>query len=191
MRIFSYGASTAQGSKDDEGGGFIGRLGKRLEAEGLGRADNFGIGGQTSDEMATRAETIEAKTDDIAIVALGINDVPRDPDAAPEKRVPLDRHRKNVRRILTVLGERCRVVYTTQYPVAYADRGLDEKLVRGYVQAGHEVALELDIDIIDIHAMIDGERFKRFIFEDGMHFNGEGHAFIADQLWDYLDRIGD
>ena len=176
MRIFSYGASTARGSKDIEGGGFIARLGKRLEQDGLGRAENFGIGGQTTDEMAARAKTIEANADDIAIVTLGINDVPRQPDGAPDKRVPLDRHRDNVRVILVALKDRCCVVYVTQYPVAYLDRGLDEGLVRSYVQAGHDVAADLNIDVVDIHAMIDESRFTCFIHEDGMHFNSEGHA---------------
>lgn len=88
MRIFSFGASTAQGAKDDVGGGFIGRIGKRLIDEQLGKAENFGIGGENTTQMVSRLDALaDVPQTDIAIVTLGINDVPRFPDSRPERRV--------------------------------------------------------------------------------------------------------
>lgn len=186
-RAFSFGASTAQGSKDDEGGGFIVRLGKRMEAEGIGRAENFGIGGETTDDMVRRLPSVPVEDpSDIAVVTLGINDVPRSPDGAPEKRVPLDRHDANVHAIIEDLKARCRVLYVTQYPVNFADRGLDRALVDSYVNVGRQVAHELRVDILDIHAETDDAKYRAYIHADGMHFNSDGHAWIAERVWDVL-----
>ena len=185
-RTFSFGASTAQGSKDEEGG-FIVRIGKRLEQEGLGTAENFGIGGHTTDDMIPRLPGIPIHDpSDIAIIALGINDVPRTPDNRPENRVPLDRHDSNVHAILENLKERCQVLYVTQYPVNYVDRGLDKSLVESYVNVGRQVAHEVGVQILDIHPEIDDAKYNAFIHSDGMHFNSDGHAYIADRIWDKL-----
>ena len=185
IRTFSFGASTAQGARDTEGGGFIARIGKRLEQEGLGSAENFGIGGHTTDDMIPRLPGLAINdSSDISIVTLGINDVPRTPDNAPDRRVPLDRHDANVHKILEDLKGRCRVLYVTQYPVAYVDRGLDKALVESYVNLGRQVANEVGVDVLDIHSEIDENKYSAFIFEDGMHFNSAGHAYIADRIWD-------
>lgn len=185
-RVFSFGASTAEGKKDDEGG-FIARIGRRLETEGLGKAENFGIGGHTTDDMIPRLPDLPINDpSDIAIVTLGINDVPRSPDQSPDKRVPLERHDGNVHAILEDLHKRCRVLYVTQYPVNYTDRGLDQLKVETYVNVGRQVAHEVGVDILDIHAEIDQAKYEAYIHSDGMHFNSEGHAYIAERIWEYL-----
>ena len=189
-RTFSFGASTAAGSKDDEGG-FIVRIGKRLEQEGLGSAENFGIGGHTTDDMVPRLPELPINhPSDIAFVTLGINDVPRSPDAKPDNRVPLDRHDSNVHTILENLKARCTVLYVTQYPVNYLDRGLEKSLVESYVNVGRQVAHEVGVDILDIHPEIDDDKYNAFIHSDGMHFNSDGHAYIADRIWDHLTQSG-
>ncbi|HAA77194.1 TPA: hypothetical protein DCE37_18935 [Candidatus Latescibacteria bacterium] len=189
-RIFSFGASTAQGSKDDEGG-FIARIGKRLQQEGLGHAENYGIGGHSTDDMLPRLPDLPIHDNsDIAIVTLGINDVPRAPDPRPDRRVPLDRHDANVHTIVENLKGRCRVLYVTQYPVNYDQRGLDKQLVESYVNVGRQVAHEIGVEILDIHPEIDDAKYAAFIHEDGMHFNSDGHAYIADRIWDHLTASG-
>ena len=182
MRVFSFGASTAQGAKDTEGG-FIVRVGRSLGERGMGSAENFGIGGQTTDDMVTRLPYIPiADPSDLAIVTLGCNDVARSGDSVPEKRVPLDRHARNVRTILEELDLRCRVLYVTQYPIDFAAHGIDEMVFKGYVDAGRRAAVDLGIGIIDIHAEIDDGKFRRFMDDDGMHFNSAGHEYIAERI---------
>lgn len=191
IRAFSFGASTAQGTRDTEGGGFIVRIGKRLEEEGIGSAENFGIGGHTTDDMIPRLPRIAVNSkSDIAIIALGINDVPRTPDSKPDRRVPLDRHDRNVHQILEDLSGRCRVLYTTQYPVNYADRGLEKSVVESYVNVGRQVAHEVGVEILDIHNEIDSEKYETFIDADGMHFNSAGHAYIATRIWEHMEQAG-
>ena len=191
QRVFSFGASTAQGYRDDEKGGFIVRLGEKLAAHSLGHTENLGVGGHTSDQMAARAAGVASDADpsDIAIVSLGINDVARSPDRSPDKRVPLNRHRENVEHLLDALRARCCVLYFTQYPVDYAKHGLDPAVVTQYVEAGHAVARAQGIRVVDIHNMINDVLYQRYIHEDGMHFNAAGHDFIAEQLWPPLTEM--
>ena len=184
MRIFSFGASTAQGAKDDVGGGFIGRIGTRLEREKVGHAENFGMGGENTTQMLQRLGSLaDVSKTDIAIVTLGINDVPRHPDSRPERRVELEKHKTNVHEILTFLQARCHVIYANQYPVQYEKLGLDPQTVADYRHAGVAIAKSLGVQVVDIFAKIDEALFNRFIHDDGMHFNAEGHQFIADVLW--------
>ena len=176
---------------DEEGGGFIGRLGKRLAEENLGSAVNFGIGGLTTDQMIPRLERAPIDSpDDLAIVALGINDVPREPDNKPENRVPLGRHDSNVHGLLENLKARCRVLYVTQYPVNYTKGGLDKPLVESYVNVGRQVAHEIGVDLLDIHAEIDDTKYNAFIHDDGMHFNSAGHAYVANRIWEHTQAGG-
>jgi lysophospholipase L1-like esterase len=187
IRAISFGASTAQGARDTEGGGFIVRIGKRLQKEKRGGSENFGIGGHTTDDMIPRLPTIPIKSEsDIVICTLGINDVPRTPDSKPDNRVPLDRHDSNVHQILEDLKNRCCLLYVTQYPVDFVGRGLNKDLVGSYIDAGRQVAHEIGVEILDIHNEIDNEKYEAFIHKDGMHFNSAGHAYIADRLWDIL-----
>lgn len=187
MRVVGFGASTAQGMRDDEGGGFVARIGRRLEAEGLGTSENFGIGGETTDQMVERARTVVTTPGDQVVVTLGINDVARDPDRIPDRRVPLERHRSNVESILrTFVDAGCRVGYLTQYPVDFAKHGLDPVFVESYIQAGRDAAAAVGVDLIDVHSQIDDALYDQFIFRDGMHFNGEGHEFITQRVWEWL-----
>ena len=189
-RVFSFGASTAEGKKDDEGG-FIARIGRWLTEESLGTADNLGIGGETTDNMVERLTAVSVQNaDDIAIVTLGINDVPRELDRAPDKRVPMERHDTNVHTILEDLKSRCRVLYVTQYPVDYIDRGLEQQAVESYVNIGRQVAHEVGVEILDIHPEIDESKFAAFIHSDGMHFNSDGHAYIAERIQEHLKELG-
>jgi len=95
ITAYSFGASTAEGSKDTEGG-FVARLDRFLRDTDGGIAINHGIGGDTTDMMISRLpgviEDMESRTNPLALVTLGINDVPRLVDEKPEIRVPLDRH---------------------------------------------------------------------------------------------------
>lgn len=189
IEIMSFGASTAQGSKDETGGGFIGRIGKNLEDNNLGKSQNYGIGGETTTDMVTRLPQLATiDPNNIVIITLGINDVSRDPDSAPDKRVPLSQHKNNVDQILTHFNARCKTIYASQYPVQYAQKGLDSKNVTAYVNAGLDLAKKQNVHIVDIFSMIDTNQFNTFIHSDGMHFNDEGHAFIAEQLWQYITK---
>jgi lysophospholipase L1-like esterase len=191
ITAYSFGASTAAGSMDDEGG-FVARLDHYLQDTNAGTAINHGIGGDTTDVMIQRLpgviDDMKSKSNPLALVTLGINDVPRIVDEKPEIRVPLDRHAESLMKILDDTGEIGDVLYLTQYPVDYVARSLDPQLTNDYVKIGEETARVAGVDVIDIFGMITPERFGDFIFKDGLHFNNGGHLFICNQIIDYLNH---
>jgi lysophospholipase L1-like esterase len=162
-----------------------------LQDTGSGSAINHGIGGDTTDVMIARLsgviDDMKARTNPLSLVTLGINDVPRIVDDKPEIRVPLERHAESLKTILSETKSVGDVVYLTQYPVDYEMRSLDPQLTQSYVKLGEETARDAGIDVIDIFGMITSERFKEFIFEDGLHFNSRGHLFICNQIIEYLN----
>lgn len=174
---------------DDEGG-FIARLDRYLRDTGAGTAINHGIGGDTTDVMIARLtgviDDMRSETKPLALVTLGINDVPRIVDEKPDIRVPLERHVDSLKEILRATEEIGDVVYLTQYPVDYEMRSLEPQQTRDYVTAGAETARAAGVDVIDIFGMITADRFNEFIFEDGLHFNNRGHLFICHQIVKYL-----
>ena len=190
ITAYSFGASTAAGAKDDEGG-FVARLDRYLRDTDAGSAINHGIGGDTTDTMIERLpgviDDMKSRTNPLALVTLGINDVPRIVDEKPEIRVPLDRHAESLKRILADTAGIGDVLYLTQYPVDYVARSLDSRLTNDYVKRGEETARAAGVDVIDIFGMITSERFDEFIFEDGLHFNNRGHLFICNQIIEYLN----
>ena len=191
ITAYSFGASTAEGSKDDEGG-FVARLDRFLRDTDGGTAINHGIGGDTTDMMISRLhgviEDMKSCTNPLALVTLGINDVPRIVDEKPEIRVPLDRHTESLDRILAATAEIGDVVYLSQYPVDYVARSLDPDLTRSYVTGGEEIARAAGVDVIDIFGMITPDMFNEFIFKDGLHFNNRGHLFICNQIIKFLNK---
>jgi len=191
ITAYSFGASTAEGSKDTEGG-FVARLHRFLRDTDGGIAINHGIGGDTTDMMISRLpgviEDMKSRTNPLALVTLGINDVPRLVDEKPEIRVPLDRHSGSLEKILAATAEIGDVIYLSQYPVDYVARSLDPDVTRRYVSLGNEIARGVGVDVIEIFQMITPGMFDEFIFEDGLHFNNQGHLFICNQIIKYLNR---
>lgn len=191
ITAYSFGASTAAGSMDDEGG-FIARLDRYFQDTNAGSAINHGFCGDTTDVMIERLpgviDDMRSRSNPIALVTLGINDVPRIVDEKPEIRVPFERHAKSLAELLSKTSEIGQVIYLTQYPVDYVARSLDPELTREYVTLGEKTARAAGIDVIDIFGMITPERFGEFIYEDGLHFNNRGHLFICNQIIKYLNR---
>lgn len=176
---------------DDEGG-FVARLDRYLRDTDGGSAINHGVGGDTTDVMLSRLsgviDEMKPRTNPMALVSLGINDVPRIVDENSGIRVPLERHGESLKKILADTAEIGDVLYLTQYPVDYVARSLDPQLTRDYVELGEEIARNAGVDVIDIFGMISPERFDEFIFEDGLHFNNRGHLFICNQIIRYLNE---
>ena len=191
ITAYSFGASTTEGSKDDEGG-FVARLDRFLRDTNGGIAINHGVGGDTTDMMISRLPGVindmKSRANPLALVTLGINDVARIVDEKPEIRVPLDRHSESLEQILAATAKIGDVLYLSQYPVDYVARSLDPDLTRSYVTRGEEIAQAAGVDVIDIFGMITSDMFDEFIFEDGLHFNNRGHLFICNQIIKLLNR---
>ncbi|MFA6423926.1 MAG: GDSL-type esterase/lipase family protein [Candidatus Magasanikbacteria bacterium] len=75
-RICIFGASTTWGMRDNEGGGWVGRLRKYFETNNYDtRVYNLGIPGDTTTDLLKRFEVeCEARKPDVIIFGIGAND---------------------------------------------------------------------------------------------------------------------
>ena len=187
-KIISFGASTAYGARDYEKQGFLFRIVEALSADGEFEAINYGKIGDSTRDMLVRLASLEIPVGATVIVTLGINDVCRIGEEN-ENRVPIEEHRSNLMGILEHLKTCSRPVYMSQYPVDYAQCALSEAVVASYIDAGLDVAGQLDVPVIDIYAAVQTSgRYDEMIFKDGLHFNHRGHQFIAGQTLAFFEN---
>ncbi len=188
QKIISFGASTAFGARDYEKKGFLFRVVEALSVDGEFEAVNYGWIGDSTRDMLVRLQSLEIPAGATVIVTLGINDVRRIGEEN-EDRVPIEEHRSNLAAMLNFLKLHCRPVYMSQYPVAYGQCSLSEELVESYIQAGLDVAGQLDVPVIDVHAAVQASgKFDEMVFKDGLHFNNHGHQFIAEQTLEFFEN---
>ncbi len=184
-QVASFGASTAQGVGDFTEQGFIGRLGTLLDKPSL----NFGIGGNTTRDMLARLADLNIPEDSLVIVSLGINDVARINEDNPN-RVPLEEYKENVSKILDALLEKAQVFYKTQFPVDFENKGIDADFCRSYVKTALAVAQSKNIPSLDLIPLLEAHgNWQAFLAADGIHFNDDGHAFMAQALFTALQAL--
>jgi lysophospholipase L1-like esterase len=188
QKIISFGASTAFGVRDYEKKGFLFRVIEALSVDGKFEAINYGWIGDSTRDMLVRLRSLEIPAGSIVIITLGINDVRRIGEDN-EDRVPIEEHKSNLDEILEYLKQRCRPVYMSQYPVEYEQCSLSEELVQSYIQAGLDVAGQLDVPVIDVYAaVLASGRYEEMVFKDGLHFNNHGHQFITEQTLEFFEK---
>ena len=157
LTFYSFGASTAAGSRDSEGG-FIKRLDWYLRDNQIGEAYNHGVGGDTTEMMVERLpalmKTMDSYENPFALVTLGINDVPRIQDDNPDKRVPLQNHLESLSVILEETKRIGEVIYLTQYPVDYISLSIDSDLLSKYRVSAKEKVQSAGVKVIDIFGMV-------------------------------------
>lgn len=178
--IVGFGASSMQGI-GDPGGGFFSRLPRQAALAGLPlQWKNHGIGGNTLKDMLDRAPATTALKPYDLIVILGCNDLPRTPDADPEKRSSPSEYQSRVRELLkTVRGERS--LFITSFAVSREKTGVDPKLLESTMAGALAAAAALGYETWDLHSETKTDA-ARFWAEDGLHFNAAGHALIADRV---------
>lgn len=152
----------------------------------LGRTDcaNYGIGGQTTQELTKRIDAIISKKYHTVIFLCGINDIGRNMSNA--KIVG------NYRKMITALREAdpdIRIfiisVLPTE-PVYYTDA--QDKIV-GLNTVLEVMANQTGTTFVDCHSAFVGEDgyCKKGLTFDGLHPNLDGYAIIADILNPLLD----
>jgi lysophospholipase L1-like esterase len=177
MEIGIWGDSITYGAGDSEALGWVGRLRKSLETEdGIG-VYNFGICGNTTDDLLKRfsVETSAIKPN-VIVFAIGINDS-KYLVGETESVIPLEKYKRNMRDLLKLAKN-----YTNKVIVVGATKA-DETLTRksgtrfvnSVIQTYNDFLKEFSesegltyvdvFDVLDIHADLD----------DGLHPNAQGY----------------
>jgi len=177
MKILGLGASTMEGV-GDSGGGFF-----RRTAEHFARLDaghtfvNQGVGGQCVLEMVERLPAAVAEHPDFVIVLLGCNDLPRAADPHPQKRTSPEIYRQRLDRIFSTL-QGATNWFITSFAVDEKRTGVDPACFDRYMEQAAEAARLAGYEIWDLHRETR-HRQAEFLAPDGLHYNAEGHAYMA------------
>jgi lysophospholipase L1-like esterase len=174
-KIVGFGASSMEGVGDDVGGGFFARL---ASAVGKYRFVNLGIGGNTTRDMLLRRSQVLRHRPYDLVVLLGCNDYPRANDEHAHMRTSLKEYKTNLCQLLLLIrGERS--IFVTSYEVDPKRTGVDSGLFKRYTTAARLVAGDCGYEVIDLYSIVKKSR-RNYLAADGVHFNAEGHQFIAD-----------
>lgn len=177
MEIGIWGDSITYGAGDNEALGWAGRLRKLLEKDDDISVYNFGICGDTTNDLLKRFSVeADAIKPDIVVFAIGINDS-KYPAGKTENVIPLEKYKQNMRELLKLAKS-----YTNKVILVGAtktDEALTRKsgarFVNAVVQTYNDFLKEfsesegltyIDVfDVLDINADLD----------DGLHPNAQGY----------------
>ena len=184
MEIGIWGDSITYGAGDSEALGWVGRLRKSLETNENVSVYNFGICGDTTDDLLKRLSIeAEAIKPDVIVFAIGINDSSF-PVGKIENKVRLENYKQNMRE-LTKLARS----HTSKIYIVGATK-VDEALIRKSgtrfmnetIQTYNNFLKEFSktegltfinvFDVIDVDADLD----------DGLHPNAQGYEKLFSTI---------
>lgn len=184
MTIGVWGDSITFGSNDSEGLGWVGRLRKTLSFDDYDHLYNFGICGETSEDLLRRfsieAEAIEPS--DI-IFAIGINDSKYSGDS-DANNVPLSTYRENLDALIAqakVFTNKIVIVGATKvdegWRSAKGSRFLNEEIQR-YNIVMEEIAGHHSLRFVDMFDILD----PAVDLADGLHPNAQGYQKMFEVI---------
>jgi lysophospholipase L1-like esterase len=184
MTIGVWGDSITHGSGDSEALGWVGRIRKALSTHDYNHIYNFGICGETSENVLARF-AIEAKAikPDHIVIAVGINDS-KFPEGLDTHKVSLDNYRKNLSELLLAAKQ-----YTDSIALVSATKVNDEwRSARGSRFINKEIAKFNEV--LAILAKVHGLKYID-VFEsvdpatdlaDGLHPNAQGYQKMFEVI---------
>ncbi len=178
--VLGFGASTMQGVGDTEGGFF-----KRLSLD-FPKVNfvNHGLGGNTTTDMLGRIEAAKTIKADATLILLGCNDLPRTQDKNANKRTTLNQYQRNLKTIFSQLKTN-KNIFVSSFIPDLKKVGITQGNFNDYMFTALEVAEDEAYEIWDLYSE-SVELGSRYWAPDGLHYNAEGHAFLASKIKKYL-----
>ncbi len=184
MTIGVWGDSITFGSCDSEALGWAGRLRKTLSSDDYGHLYNFGVCGETSEDLLKRF-SIEAgviEPSDI-IFAIGINDS-KYPNESDVNKVPLTNYQKNLEELITqakAFTNKITVIGATkvndEWRSAKGSRFLNDEIQK-YNTVMKDTADKHGFQFIDMFDVLD----TTSDLADGLHPNAQGYQKMFDLI---------
>ncbi|MBI3922187.1 MAG: exo-alpha-sialidase, partial [Armatimonadetes bacterium] len=178
----------------------------RLKEKGVNaRVVNAGVGGSnTRDALARMERDVLAEDPQLVIVTFGVNDaamIDGGPVARTEPRVLLDEYRANLNEILLRCRQaKAKVLLCTPTPMtrAYPYSNMGEYsqakhedinyMLRRYAEAARQVARQQKIPLVDLFDLFTTRPEGLSLIPDGNHPWPEGHALIAEALFEVVRK---
>ncbi len=184
MEIGIWGDSITYGAGDSEALGWVGRLRKLLEKGDDVSVYNFGICGDTTDDLLKRFSVeADAIKPNVIVFAVGINDS-KYPAGETENVIQLDRYKQNIRELLKLARnytDKIIIVGATKTDEALT-RESGTRFVNAVIQTYNDFLKEFSesegltyvdvFDVIDIGTDLD----------DGLHPNDQGYEKLFEAI---------
>ena len=212
MRIFFFGDSITHGFYDEQGG-WAQRLCNEYHAlslEKLGQANsvyieafNLGVSGDTAGGLAKRIESdIDSrrlyKTEDIIVIAIGINDAPlinnravKDVyDFEDEIEKVIKNSQKITSKILLVGLTAVDESMTNPWPYSSRDRQFFNNRINLFEDTVKQCANRDSIKFVPLHdEFLANLEAGQKLLADGLHPNSAGHRWIASRVKPVIDKL--
>lgn len=195
-RIVAIGSSSLYGRVDPEGGGYVGRLRKWHENNGVHNAVfNLGIGGDTTTCILKRLSAeASIRKPDLILFTTGLNDTRRIGQKDAPVTTPLAQFQKNVQGIIQESKKFAEIVVMGVYPI---DDTRTQPLVetnffylmtdaKQYEQETREICRVKNIPYLNIWDTWMKTDYKPWLYADGLHANSLGHEQIFEVLKRFL-----
>lgn len=142
---------------------------------------NFAAGGWDSSDGLKKANYISSFAPELVIICFGMN------DAAPWKRVELDKYDANIRGILEEFRN-SRIVFFLPPPINEAkqigENKRDNETIKNYHDAAKQACIEKGVDNIDLWPILVSmlENGGDYTIEGGVHFNDAGYEKLFEAI---------
>ena len=191
MEIGIWGDSITYGAGDNEALGWVGRLRKSFGTNDDVGVYNFGVCGDTTDDLLNRF-TVEADSikPNVIVFAIGINDS-KYPAGETENRVPLEKYKENMRALLKSAKN-----YTNEIFIVGATK-VDEALIRDsgtrfvnetihiYNNFLKELSESEGLSYVDVFGVLD----IHTDLDDGLHPNTQGYEKLFMEIAQKLNNL--
>ena len=194
--IVVFGASSAFGKHDVEGGGFVGRLRRWHDEIDAGNATyNLAISGQCIEDLYDRFEAeCGPRKPNLIVLQLGNNDAMRQGSIENPPHTDYDEYEAQLGQLLSRMKEIAPIILVGSMPfdearttpVHWADVFYKIDDVRNYEQIQKNLAIRAGIEYIDMFAEWEGDELNSYLDADGLHANSEGHEFIFEKIRDKI-----
>ena len=196
--IVVFGSSSAYGKNDIEGGGFAGRLRRwHEEVDIQNKTYNLGIPGAGVDLLLDRMEMeCRHRNPDLIILQLGSNDARREATPDNDTVTSLDVFQDKFTTLIEQLRNIAPTLVISSYPfdesrttpVSWRDVYFFLDDVADYAQEMKNITLRAGLHYLDIFGDWSNmdDYVDRYISDDGLHANSQGHEFIFEKIRDEI-----
>ncbi len=191
MNIGVWGDSITHDSCDDEALGWVGRIRKVLPTDDYNHIYNFGICGDTSNDLIARFDSeLAAIHPQKVIFVIGINDS-KFPEGSDTHLVSLEKYEQNLRQFIektkghtdaiTIVGA-TRV--DDEWRSARGSRFMNEEIAK-FNEVMKSIADQQGLDYIDVFETLD----TAVDLADGLHPNAQGYQKMFEVIKANLDWV--
>lgn len=191
MNIGVWGDSITHGSCDEEALGWVGRIRKALPTDDYNHIYNFGVCGDTSDDLMDRFDVeLAAIHPEKVIFAVGINDS-KFPEGSDTHLVSLEKYEQNLRGLIEKTkahADTITIVGATrvddEWRSARGSRFMNEEIAKFNVVM-KTMAIENNLDYIEVFETLD----PATDLADGLHPNAQGYQKMFEVIKANLDWV--